>query len=246
MKYRIEQEKWKKIYEFLYTKKGIHTSAEEAIRRFVEAIWYMARSGIQWHLLPSYYGSWRNIHKRFKRWQKAGIWKEIMDNFVDADMEWVMMDSTIVRAHSSCTGFYQEREALGRSKGGFTTKIHILADALGNPLKFILTAGQRNDITQAISLVENIKNSSVLADKGYDSNEVVEHLKRNNCEIVIPPRTNRKEKRLYDKVLYKERNAIERLIGRIKQFRRIACRFDKSASTFMAFLYFVGALIWLQ
>lgn len=246
MKCGIEEKNWKNIYEFLCTKKGLHTSAEDTIRRFIEAIWYMVRSGIQWRLLPSKYGSWRSVHKRFKRWQKAGIWKEIMDNFVDADMEWVMMDSTIVRAHSSCTGFYQEREALGKSKGGFTTKIHILADALGNPLKFILTAGQRNDITQAITLIETIKNSSVLADKGYDSNDVIEHLKKNNCKIVIPPRANRKEKRLYDKVLYQERNVIERLIGKMKHFRRIACRFDKSASSFLAFLYFVGALIWLR
>ncbi|WP_375319031.1 transposase [Candidatus Tisiphia endosymbiont of Oplodontha viridula] len=93
----------------------------------------------------------------------------------------------------------QDQEALGRSKGGFTTKIHALVDALGNPLKFILTAGQRHDITQGNSLVKDIKNTMLLADKAYDSNAFIEQLEEQDCIAVIPSKKNRKQQKEYDK-----------------------------------------------
>lgn len=94
----------------------------------------------------------------------------------DPDLEIAIIDGTIIRAHSCSAGYGKDsqiQEALERSKGGFTTKIHALVDALGNPLKFILTPGQRNEITQASALVEDIANSTVVADKGYDNNAFI-------------------------------------------------------------------------
>jgi len=135
---------------------------------------------------------------------------------------------------------------LGRSKGGFTTKIHALVDALGNPLKFILSPGQRNDITKADYLVENMINTTVIADKGYDANSLVNTIENQKSMVVIPPKKNRKAQREYDKHVYKERHLIECFFGKIKHYRRIFSRFDKSASVFMGFLNFVGALIWLR
>ena len=113
------------------------------------------------------------------------------DTLVGADMESVMLDSTIVRAHACSAGYKkgsQEQECLGRSKGRFTTKIHAVVNALGNPLKFILTPGQRNDITQGESLVKEFKNTTVIADKGYDSNVLIEVIEGNSSVSVIPPR----------------------------------------------------------
>ena len=135
---------------------------------------------------------------------------------------------------------------MGRSKGGFTTKIHALVDALGNPLKFILSPGQRNDITKADYLVENMINTTVIADKGYDANSLVNTIENQKSMVVIPPKKNRKAQREYDKHVYKERHLIECFFGKIKHYRRIFSRFDKSASVFMGFLNFVGALIWLR
>src|SRR3984957_21296603 len=113
-------------------------------------------------------------------WSDRGIWSQFLAFFQDdPDLESVMADATIVRAHAFAAGYGKDRqvqEALGRSKGGFTTKIHALVDALGNPLKFILTGGNRNEITQATELVEGIKKAYVLADKGYDSNQFIETL----------------------------------------------------------------------
>ena len=160
-----------------------------------------------------------------------------------------MIDATIVRVHACSAGYgkdSRETQALGRSRGGFTTKIHTRTDALGNPLQFILTAGQRHEITQAKTLTENVKDTIVIADKGYDSNAFVESLEEKGCIVVIPPRSNRKTPRDYDKHIYKERHLIECFFGKIKHFRRIFSRFDKTAGVFMSFLNLVGVLVWLR
>jgi transposase len=160
-----------------------------------------------------------------------------------------MIDSTIIRAHACAAGLKKESqssEALGRSKGGFTTKIHAVVDGLGNPLRFQLTPGQRQDITQAPDMIKDFSQSKILADKGYDAKSLIEQLQQQNCEAVIPPKKNRKEQRFYDMESYKERHLIECFFGKLKYYRRVFSRFEKSASAFMSFLCFAGALIWLR
>jgi transposase len=250
MDYHIKPLEWKQIYSLLRSKKDIRTSNQRKLRVFIEAIWYIVRSGCQWRLLPSYYGSWRAVHLRFHSWSKKGVWEYLFKFFQqDPDKESVMIDSTIVRAHACSAGYRKDsrdQEGLGRSKGGFSTKIHALVDALGNPLKFILTPGQRNDITQGENLVIEQKNNTLIADKGYDANSLVESLESKGCKVIIPPKKNRKNPRVYDEHIYKERHLIECFFGKIKHFRRIFSRFDKSADIFLSFLNFVGALIWLR
>lgn len=160
-----------------------------------------------------------------------------------------MIDATIVRAHPCAAGYekgQQDREALGRSKGGFTTKIHAVVDALGQALRFTLTPGQRHDITQASELLEGFEKAQVIADNGYDSNALIEQLEKQNCKPVIPPRSNRKTPREYDKDVYKERHLIECFFNKIKHFRRVFSRFDKKAATYMGFLAFASVIIWLR
>ena len=103
----------------------------------------------------------------------------------------------------------QACQALGRSRGGFSTKIHVSVDGLGNPLRFILTGGQRHDITQAEELIAGYAGEQVLADKGYDSQEFREHILALGMTPVIPPRSNRKEPAGYDRHLYRERHLVE-------------------------------------
>ena len=250
MNYYIKEREWEIIFAKLQKIKGIHTNNKPSVRRFIEAVWYMARSGCQWRLLPNHYGNWRAVHMRFKEWSVNGVWEKLFESMHDeADKESMIIDTTIVRAHACSAGYKkdsQDQEALGRSKGGFTTKIHALVDALGNPLKFILTPGQRNDITQAASLIDNVTNTIVIADKGYDANSLMIAIEQQKSIAVIPPKKNRKVQRDYDKHIYKERHLIECFFGKIKHFRRIFSRFDKVAETFMGFLNFVGTLIWLR
>jgi transposase len=140
----------------------------------------------------------------------------------------------------------QETEALGRSRGGFSTKIHIIVDALGNPVEFILTGGQEADVTQAEPLMEGHKAGALIADKAYDSNAVVDAAKRQGAEAVIPPRKNRKEPRDYDKHLYKERKKVEWFINLIKRYRRVATRYEKTARNFLGFVHVSSLMVLLR
>lgn len=138
-----------------------------------------------------------------------------------------------------------EAEALGRSRGGFSTKLHVAVDALGNPLGFTLTPGQRSDFTQAEALVSPHNAKAVIGDKGYDSDKFVAFIEAREAEAVIPSRKNRKEQREIDENLYKDRNKVERFINRIKHYRRIATRYDKTARNYLSFVYLASTMIWL-
>lgn len=140
----------------------------------------------------------------------------------------------------------QIEQALGRSRGGFSTKIHIKVDGLGNPLRFTLTAGQRHDMTQAEVLLGDFECDAVIADTSYDADPFIAVIVAAGATPVIPSRANRKLPRELDRHLYKERHLVECFINKIKHFRRIFSRFDKLASRYLGFLNFVGALIWLR
>lgn len=244
----ISESAWSKIFSFLKTCKNIYRGRERRCKNFVEAIFWMARTGAQWRELPERYGKWNSIFSRFNAWTRKKIW-DLLLQFCseDPDFEYVMIDATIVRAHACAAGYgQQEKEALGRSKGGFTTKIHAKVDALGNPLKIIITAGQRSDITQADILLHDVVNAHVVADKGYDSAKLRSNLIQQGCTPVIPSKSNSKNPHQYDEAIYKERHVIECFFLKIKYFRRVFSRFDKSARNFAAFLAFVGACIWLR
>jgi transposase len=117
---------------------------------------------------------------------------------------------------------------------------------LGNALRFILTGGERNDITQAEALVEGFSAEHVIADKGYDSGVFVLHLKERDAEAVIPSRATHKVQRVIDTHLYKERHLVENQIGKLKHFRRVFSRFDKLAKNYLSFIYFASTVIWLR
>lgn len=119
-------------------------------------------------------------------------------------------------------------------------------DALGNPLRFELTGGERNDITQGEALIAGYPFACVIADKGYDADAFLKVIWEAGAAAVIPPRCHRKERRDYDAHLYRERHLVECFINKIKHYRRIFSRFDKLASRYLGFLSFVGALIWLR
>ena len=140
----------------------------------------------------------------------------------------------------------QESQALGRSRGGFSTKIHIAVDALGNPLRLILTAGQRHDSPLAEALVGGFGPQVLIADKGYDSDALIKAVTARGIEVVIPPKKNRTGMRGYDRHLYRERHLIECFIGKIKQYRRVFSRFEKLSKNYLGFLSFVSALVWLR
>ncbi len=140
----------------------------------------------------------------------------------------------------------QRKQSLGRSRGGFSSKIHLLVDALGFPLRFILTGAERYDITQAESLLAPFHFEAVIADKGYDSAPLRALLEAKQIEVVIPSRRHRKQQRDDDRLRYREPNIVERFINKIKWYRRIFTRYEKLGRRFLAFLHFAATLIWLE
>lgn len=121
----------------------------------------------------------------------------------------------------------------------------MLTDALGRPLRFVLTGGQINDCTQADRLLEGAETGHVIADKGYDTDGVLEKIRDLGAVAVIPPRSNRKAQREYDEELYKERNLIERTFNKLKRYRRLATRYDRKALHFSSFVYLAASLSWM-
>ena len=122
-----------------------------------------------------------------------------------------------------------------------------MVDALGNPLAFVLTAGQAHDLQSADMLLPQMQADTLLADKAFDADErVIEPLLAAGKKFVIPPKSNRKVHRLYDKELYKARHLMENFYCKLKQYRAIATRYDKTARNFLAAIHLAAAAIWLN
>ena len=118
-------------------------------------------------------------------------------------------------------------------------------DALGNPIRLELTEGQVHDVTQASTLLDDVHDANVIADKGYDSDAVVAKATQQGCTVVIPTRSNRKVSRAYDRHVYRERHLVENFFQRIKRNRRVAMRFEKLAVFFLGMVQLAAILVWL-
>jgi transposase len=134
-------------------------------------------------------------------------------------------------------------QALGRSRGGLTTKIHVVVDAIGRLIQGRLSAGQVHDVTQASALLDGVPAQCVMADKAYDSDELRRTICDAGAKAVIPPRANRRRRIRWSKAIYRHRNLIERFLCRIKHFRRIANRYEKLAERFASFICLVSAFV---
>src|ERR671914_565503 len=155
--------------------------------------------------------------------------------------------------HRACTsaqcrgGQKDGDEAIGRSRGGLSTKNHATVEALGNPTGFALSPGQAHDLEGADALLPDLAADVLIADKAFDAKErVLKPLEEAGKTAVIPPKGNRKEPRPYDKHLYKARHLIENFFAKLKQFRAIATRYDKRASHFLGAIHLAASVIWLN
>ena len=137
-------------------------------------------------------------------------------------------------------------QAIGRSRGGLTTKIHLLVDALGNPVEVMLTPGQAHDLSCAEPLIDAADPQALIADKAYDADALIDTLNQREIIPVIPPKANRKTPRDCDFALYCERNLVERFFNKLKHFRAIATRYDKLARNFLAGVQLASAIILLN
>ena len=147
------------------------------------------------------------------------------------------MQQVLKKNHTS------DNEALGRSRGSLSSKIHCVVDGLGNPVDFILTGGEVHDSICAASLLDGKNAAFVIADKAYDSDQILKKITQMKAIAVIPPRSNRKEQRNYDNHYYKDRNLVERFFCKLKQFRGIATRYCKRGKYFLEAVKLASSII---
>lgn len=167
----------------------------------------------------------------------------------EIDQEWIFADGSYVRAHQHSSGARHGQErAIGKSRGGATSKLHMLADAHGNPIDFEITGGDVHDSQVADKLLKSIGSAeNFIADKGYDSDPIRNQAREQNIVPVIPRRSNSKQPNPeFDKHLYKQRHLVENLFARLKHFRSIATRFEKLARNYRAIVALACTFIWLK
>ncbi|WP_115825368.1 IS5 family transposase [Xenorhabdus cabanillasii] len=238
---------WDKLSLFMLQSRLVYHKPEH--RLALEGILFRMRTGIPWRELPSEYGKWNTVFKRFNEWSRKGIFDLLFKEFSkDSDTEWLFIDSSIVRAHQHSSGAASKKdEAIGKSRGGRSTQIHLAVDSYGLPVDFELSGGQAHDIVHAENLVvQSPPSDFVIADKGYDSQAFRNDIEQQGATAVIPYRkNNRKSDKKIDKGLYRYRHLVENAFARIKHFRAIATRYDKLARNYASTLALAFVMIWL-
>ncbi|MFV2001441.1 MAG: IS5 family transposase [Paracoccaceae bacterium] len=218
-------------------------------RRVISGIVHVLKSGCRWQDCPSVYGPPTTVYNRFNRWSSRGLWRRIFEELVSrADIpDDLSIDSSAVRAHRSAHGGKggPKLQGIGRSRGGPTTKIHALTDGCGRAVAFLLTPGNVADITVAPELLASQHPSGRLfADKGYDANSLRGTLRAHGTEAVIPSTRTRKRAIAYDALAYRDRNMIERAFCSLKDYRRIATRYDKLLRNFLSAVEIAAIILW--
>ena len=216
-----------------------------------EGILYRMRTGFPWRDIPKEFGNWNTIYRRFNEWSSKGILLNLFKKVIkDPDLEWEFIDSSIVRAHQHSSGVSHRKDsAIGKSRGGLTSKIHLAVDSFGFPIHFAVTGGEVHDCKMASSFIEKLPHSDYLiADKGYDSEPLREQIRRKHSIPVIPRRKRKICLRDHERIdwnLYNHRHLVENSFARLKHFRAIATRYDKLKRNYESLLSLACSFIWL-
>ena len=219
------------------------------LRNIVEGILYRMRVGCPWRDLPSKFGLWNSIYQQFNRWSSKNKLIDIFESLVEyPDLEWEFIDGSIVKAHQHSAGAANnENQAIGKSVAGNTTKIHMATDACGLPISFEITGGEVHDCKVAPEFIEKLPTADyTIADRGYDSEELREIIRKKLSLPIIPRKNNSTiGNNDIDWGLYKYRHLIENLFARLKHFRSIATRYDKLKRNYASMLALACGYLWL-
>ncbi|MCG7363932.1 IS5 family transposase [Roseomonas sp. ACRSG] len=215
-------------------------------RRVISGILHVLKTGCRWRDLPAAYGPPTTIYNRFNRWSGRGLWQRLFAKMAASGEvpQELSLDSSHVKAHRSAAGGKGEwTQAVGRSRGGRTSKIHCLADDHGRPVAFALTPGNIADISMALPLLGAVAAPKrLIADKAYDADSLRQWLKQRRVQAVIPSTATRTQPYPLDRRAYRRRNHIERLFCRLKNWRRVATRYDRLAQNYLAALALIAAV----
>ncbi len=194
MRYELTDHEWTAIKPFLPNKpRGVPRVND---RRVLNGIFWVLRSGAPWRDLPQTFGPYTTCYNRFVRWRRAGVWGRIMNALASAhDTAVQMIDTSIVRVHQHGACIARNRsQSMGRSRGGLTSKIHVLVDTNGRPVRLALTAGEAHDNRLAGKLLSRLKSGAMLlADRGHGADWIRAHAAERGVWANIPARSNRNE-----------------------------------------------------
>jgi transposase len=284
-RFEITDDEWERLAPLLPSTKPRRGGRWRDHRQVLNGILFRVRSGVPWRDLPEQYGPWQTVCKRFARWQADGTWARVeacLRTQADAagQLDWdAQVDSTVVRGppgrrrgqERGITSIQASRQqALGRSRGGLTTKVHTICDGGGRNLATRLTPGQDGDTSQLVALVDQVRVARpggrgrprtrpdhLIGDKAYSSRANRAALRARHIRHTIPERDDQKANRVrrggrggrppaFDRIRYRQRNRVERLMNRRKQFRAVATRYDKLAGRYQATITIADIFIWLR
>ncbi|WP_232632061.1 IS5-like element ISMpo7 family transposase, partial [Methylobacterium sp. Leaf118] len=232
----LSDEQWAVIEPFLPRNQPGPERKDD--RRIISGILHVITAGCRWCDCPDTYGPSTTVYNRFNRWSRRSFWRAMLAALAKAGWagDAAALDSTYVRAHRSAHGGKggPRTQAIGPSRGGQTTKVHALTDVLGRPGVLLLTPGNASDVTTAPAVLAEAPGRirRLAADKGYDADWLRTDLREAGIRPVIPGKRGRKRKIRHDKRRYRERWRIEATFNRLKDFRRIATRYDKLARNY--------------
>ena len=253
----LTDEEWSAIRVFLPAERPRRRGRPwKPHRQVVNGMLWVISLGGAWPDVPEEFGKWKTIYNRFRRWQREGLWDRIMKGLLHRldregkiDRRLWCVDGTLIRAHRAAGGAdttaeeISKNQALGRSQGGFGTKLHLLTDGEGTPLAVTRTPGQSHESKEFENILSSVPATwqqqpnrrpiAIAGDKGYSATRIRDWLQTRRIKDVIATRSNERRRR-FNKRLYRQRNVVERTIGWLKERRRIATRYDKQAECYLA------------
>jgi transposase len=236
-----------------------HTTEHHNLRRTIEAIIWRHENGAKWRRVPAELGPWWMAAQTFNRWSHHGVWERLLEMAQQRDgveLGMTFLDGTSIRAHQKAAGAAKKgstsaqrdkREGLGRSRGGFGTKACVIADASGRAIGFALAPGQAHELPLAPLLLAFLVVIPlwIVGDRGYASHAFRELIWSLGARPAIPAKRNEAPVAC-PSWIYNNRNRVERLWARLKEWRAVATRYEKTACSFMGVLCMAATMDWIK
>jgi transposase len=248
---RLEDAQWASLMLVMRQIPLVWKRDEASLRRFVEAVLWICRTGAPWRDLPEALGRWPSVYHRWRRWCLRGWWELVFEAVrpsLPAD-GLLLIDSTTCKAHraaSGAAGSTAAAEAPGRSRGGLCSKLHACADGAGRIPRLVASPGNHSDLRHAVALASGIPAADAALDRGYVSAALRAAFAAEGCAVHIPPKRGMVDPPEWDPAPYARRHKVENLFSRLKDRARIALRRDKTRRSWMGFAHLAATIINLR